>query len=378
MLHGKTNMPDSAEEKLFLETVNKAITEHQKMFMHSPRDPARITVVLDKLREVWERNPDLRLAQLVVNAAGASQPCPEIFNLEDDAFLRSLAAFDAMTTPTEAIAAPQISRLIDEMARPPGDNNDPFDAVYFAATLEHVRAELEAARRSIRYTRTEFESLTTEPVLAPEYRKAYAQMVDALRRAEQAIEVAANENMKLDDWLHGRTPEAAPVSPEAVIAIQRAIEEINAAEIRFVGHCESVIAKLREQNGSGLVDWAMPFDYHFTVLLDPGPARAFYETCGEGEEPLRIALGLYSASHLNKDDAPYNWNIHEGREGHPLRADHHGYLVHCIIDHSVIPWQLISHIKEIEVHLEFRTIEFVWARSSVSLPEQSGQSDSSR
>ena len=97
MLHWKTNMPDSTQEKLFLETVNKVITEHPNMFMHPPRDPARLHVVLDKLREVWERNPDLRFAQLVVNAAGASQPCPEIFNLEDDVLLCNLAAFDVLT-----------------------------------------------------------------------------------------------------------------------------------------------------------------------------------------------------------------------------------------------------------------------------------------
>ena len=368
-------MSDSTEEKPFLETVNKAITEHKNRFMHSPRDPARIPVVLDKLREVWEKSPNLRLAQLVVNAAG--QPCPDIFNLEDDTLLRGLAALDAMTTPAEAIAVANNNQPVDKAAARPSDSNDLLDAVYLTATLEHVIQELEAARRSIRYARKEFESLTTEPVLAPEYRKAYAQMADSLRCTEQAIEVAANENSKLVDGLHIQTPEAAPVSPEAVIVIRRTIEEINAAEVRFVGHCESVIATLREQDGSGLIDWAMPFDYHFTVLLDPGPARAFYETCGDGEEPLRISLGLYSASHLNKNGESFNWNIWEGCDGHPLRADHHGYLVHCIIDHSVIPWELIAHIKEILVHLEFCTFESIWARASVSLPEQLGQSDAS-
>lgn len=253
-----------------------------------------------------------------------------------------------------------------------------FDAVCFAATQERVMKELKTAKWSISSTRTEFESLTTEPVLAPEYRKAYAQMADSLRRTEQAIQLAENENKKLEDWIPMRTPQATPVSPEDVTAIQRTIEEINAAEIRFVGHCESVIANLREQDGSGLIDWTMPFDYHFTVLLDPCPARAFYETCGDGEEPLRISLGPYSAfnlNHLNKDGATYNWNVLEGREGNPLRADHHGYLVHCIIDHSVIPWELIAHIKEIEVYLKFSTFESAWIRTPVSSPEQTGQRD---
>ncbi|MDO8263278.1 MAG: hypothetical protein Q7T21_08625 [Gallionella sp.] len=137
------------------------------------------------------------------------------------------------------------------------------------------------------------------------------------------------------------------------------------------------MATLREQDRSGLIDWAMPFNYDVTVLLDPGPARAFYETCGDGKEPLRISLGPYLPSLQIQDGVPYNWNSLEGREGNPLRADHHGYLVHCIIDHSMLPWHLIAHIKEIEVLLDFYTFESAWARSSVSLPDKSGQSDAS-
>lgn len=265
-------MSDSNKEKLFLETVNKVITEHPNMFMHPPRDPARINEVLKKLREVWEINPDLRLAQLVVNAAGACQPCPEIFYLEDDALLRGLATFDAMATPAQAIAVPENNQPIDEVAIPPTDNIDLLDAVYFAATLERVSKELRTARGSISYARTEFESLTIEPFLAPVYQKAYAQMAGSLLRTEQAIQVAEKKNKELGHWMNIWTPEAKPVTPEAVIAIRRTIEEINAAEIRFVGHCQSVIETLCDQDVSKLIDWAMPFEYQFTALLDPGPA----------------------------------------------------------------------------------------------------------
>ena len=117
-------MPDSAEEKLFLETVNKVITGHPNMFRHPSRDPARIHMVLDKLREVWEKNPNLRLVQLLVNAAGASQPCRDMFNLEDDILLRDLAAFDAMTTPEQAITIPENSQPIDQVVAPSNDNVD--------------------------------------------------------------------------------------------------------------------------------------------------------------------------------------------------------------------------------------------------------------
>ncbi|MDO8263277.1 MAG: hypothetical protein Q7T21_08620 [Gallionella sp.] len=197
MLHWKTNMPDSVKEMQCLETAKQVMMEHPHIFMHPPRDPTRINMVLDKLREVWERNPELRLAQLVVNAAGEIQPCPDIFYLEDDALLRGLATFDAMATPAEANTVPKNNQPVDEVAMPPSDNTDMLDAVYLAATLEHVIVALEAARRSLRYARTEFESLATEHVLPPEYPKAYAQMADSLRRTEQSIQMAENENMEL-------------------------------------------------------------------------------------------------------------------------------------------------------------------------------------
>lgn len=33
------------------------------------RNPHRIPVILNLLKEVWEQNPDLRLSQLILNAA---------------------------------------------------------------------------------------------------------------------------------------------------------------------------------------------------------------------------------------------------------------------------------------------------------------------
>lgn len=237
-----------------------------------------------------------------------------------------------------------------------------LDAVYFSATQGRVVEQLEQAMRSVRHARKEFESLKSEQVLAPEYQMAYAQMAESLRRAEQAIAETVNESSALE-WEPVARPTVhhhTPVAPEIITAVRRTIEEINAAEMRFFGHCKSTLETLRKQDLSGLIDWSTPVHYELSVQLDPGPARAFYDTCGDGKEPLRISLGLY----MPKDDVAYSWNMFEGHQGHPLQADHHGYLVHCIIDHSVIPWQLISHIKEIEVRLEFCTFESVWEKSA--------------
>ena len=54
------------------------------------RDPARIDRMLDLLREVWTRSPDLRLGQLIVNAVRPHDPCPEVFSVEDTVLARRL------------------------------------------------------------------------------------------------------------------------------------------------------------------------------------------------------------------------------------------------------------------------------------------------
>jgi hypothetical protein len=51
-------------------------------------DPARIDGVLLAVSAAWRANPDLRLGQLVVNAAGDTDP----FYIEDDKLLASLNA----------------------------------------------------------------------------------------------------------------------------------------------------------------------------------------------------------------------------------------------------------------------------------------------
>lgn len=54
------------------------------------RDPARIPVMLDAIREQWEKEPDMRLAQLIVGAISPTEPCPQVFYFEDDELLLKL------------------------------------------------------------------------------------------------------------------------------------------------------------------------------------------------------------------------------------------------------------------------------------------------
>jgi len=55
------------------------------------RDPARIPVILERLRRVWETHPDLRLGQLLSAAADHARG-PDIFYVEDAVLLRQAEA----------------------------------------------------------------------------------------------------------------------------------------------------------------------------------------------------------------------------------------------------------------------------------------------
>lgn len=50
------------------------------------RDPKRIPTILHKLHILWEKNPDLRLGQIVENAKAASKVSPKMdtFYIEDE------------------------------------------------------------------------------------------------------------------------------------------------------------------------------------------------------------------------------------------------------------------------------------------------------
>lgn len=57
------------------------------------RDPNRIPRILDKISQVWTKNPDLRLSQLVVAMIGPHDSCPEVFYFEDTQLEEKLDRF---------------------------------------------------------------------------------------------------------------------------------------------------------------------------------------------------------------------------------------------------------------------------------------------
>ena len=60
MSHSKNNMDNPASKKRLIELAEKIVDKHA--LTRPGRDPTRIDEVVEKLREVWKRHPDLRLA----------------------------------------------------------------------------------------------------------------------------------------------------------------------------------------------------------------------------------------------------------------------------------------------------------------------------
>lgn len=54
------------------------------------RSVGRIEPLMAELQAFWLRNPNQRLAQLLVNLIASHEPCPEVFYFEDDELLRRL------------------------------------------------------------------------------------------------------------------------------------------------------------------------------------------------------------------------------------------------------------------------------------------------
>jgi hypothetical protein len=49
----------------------------------SQKEPMIEEAVLSTIREAWEKHPNMRLTQLLINAIRPTEPCAEIYNIED-------------------------------------------------------------------------------------------------------------------------------------------------------------------------------------------------------------------------------------------------------------------------------------------------------
>lgn len=54
------------------------------------RDPKRIDIILNRIKEIWNKYPDLRLGQLIANVISDDSV---LYMLEDEELVRSLEDF---------------------------------------------------------------------------------------------------------------------------------------------------------------------------------------------------------------------------------------------------------------------------------------------
>ena len=57
------------------------------------RDPERINAVLENIRQIWLREPDTRLGQMLIKVVRPQNPCPELFYLEEKDLLAKLDTY---------------------------------------------------------------------------------------------------------------------------------------------------------------------------------------------------------------------------------------------------------------------------------------------
>jgi hypothetical protein len=58
----------------------------KNIFNGTPRDPARIPMILAEVQRMWLKHPDLRLGQLILNVATENR----LYNMEDVPLIQEL------------------------------------------------------------------------------------------------------------------------------------------------------------------------------------------------------------------------------------------------------------------------------------------------
>ena len=61
--------------------------------MAEMRDIDRIDAVLEKIRQIWLREPDTRLGQMLIKVVRPQNPSPELFYLEEKELLAKLDTY---------------------------------------------------------------------------------------------------------------------------------------------------------------------------------------------------------------------------------------------------------------------------------------------
>jgi len=77
------------------------------------RDPKRIPIILERLKIIWEKNPDLRLGQLILNAEKSDLVFSSVYNTEDNDLLNELE--ERYNRVEQQNETDEIGKILDEM-----------------------------------------------------------------------------------------------------------------------------------------------------------------------------------------------------------------------------------------------------------------------
>jgi len=65
------------------------------------RDSKRIKPLIEKLENVWTKNPDFRFGQLIMAISKTGEHNPKLFNMEEDEFERKMEEFENLLKKNE-------------------------------------------------------------------------------------------------------------------------------------------------------------------------------------------------------------------------------------------------------------------------------------
>lgn len=235
-----------------------------------------------------------------------------------------------------------------------------IDQQYFFGVLTELQREVSRAGIYLRSAFGRLQVIAGMDGLTEPLRRACEETTAALAPLLRGLDSAKHfmRQFDLPYWHHALSDEFSP--PAGWLAqAEQVIAQINAAELEMVQQLEATRATLLGKHGNGIFDWSMPFDLVVRITLHVPASRQAYACWSEDyEEPIEIRLGPYNP--IPTGDEVENWNPFQWRPEHPLASCHMEYLLHCLLDHDHLPWQLLPLLKDVEVHLEYTDNERIW------------------
>ncbi len=255
------------------------------------------------------------------------------------------------------------------------------DAVHSREAEQRYVTKLRAARDSIFNLVRETQPHGTEAKLPIDYQRVYRTLTSSLLGLEKTLNNRTNAAVERIQ-AHRNLPDtfsSARISPARLAAIKKALQAINTAEETLYKAFDKANWAVSELQAPHPINWRAAFDqasFKVSLYLDPGPFLAFYDASFHDDEIPAVTIENFCLYMNLPDDPSCNWNVFAQSEGHPLKTDHHGYLVHSILTQTPIPWQIAHRIREIKVEMEVRDQITVWKRPSRTALKPQGSDES--